>query len=85
MGATFTTFSTTVCFGRGGYNKSGSTTMPLTNRRGGDDTQEDGRGGYNRTGSNRRGGDEPEDGRGGYNAPNRRGGDEPEDGRGGYN
>lgn len=85
MGATFTTFSTTVCFGRGGYNKSGSTTMPLTNRRGDDDSKDDGRGGYNKTGSNTRGGDEPEDGRGGYNAPNCRGGDEPEDGRGGYN
>ena len=84
MGATtFSTSSSATCFGRGGYNSP--VTMSFINRRGDDDTPDDGRGGYNRSGKNHRGGDEPEDGRGGYNAPNRRGGDEPEDGRGGYN
>jgi len=45
----------TLCFGRDGYNKNGSST--------GEEMANQGRGGYNRGPDD----DEPEDGRGGYN------------------
>lgn len=64
-----TSTSTSVCFGRGGYNKNGDE----------EDSQMinyAGRGGYNRSGK--------KGGRGGYNrGPDDD--DEAEDGRGGYN